>query len=541
MTGCPQKRQLRFLFFSRINFVMTTALSKRTLDEYISTVLTSHKRWGMTGDLMTTGGGHASTKMATSTHGMDYKLVKTSDNPGSPIGQPSVEEQYTDNEGFIMKPPAHYRIPKKKVLEVTYNIIELLTGEAETQINVKAEVKEEAEEPYVRGDELYGGHNGMDEETRPIGPPDGEVEDDDITSNSSDEDPITPNLMLPIYPLIPLHTHPGHPFDWAPPSSSNHVAHLGTDEYRRSNCNESFADRSELMEHQKTRPVKKPFPCPDCGKRFPRKSNLYMHRRVHTGERPHACIECGKSFTCRSHLVYHQRVHTSEKPFTCSECGKCLSRLSTFIAHQRLHTGEKPYRCAECGKGFTDKAYLADHEKIHAADKPFPCTECGKSFTQRSNLVHHQRTHTGERPFTCSECGKSFTQMGSLTSHQRTHTGEKPYPCAKCGKCFPQKTSLIKHEQVHLGEKPYICSECGKWFADQSYLDVHRKIHNRPFTCSECGKGFPQKSDLIRHEKVHTAETMYVCSKCGIKFSKKSSLTLHLNCHKRLEALESGN
>ncbi|XP_077323429.1 oocyte zinc finger protein XlCOF29-like [Lithobates pipiens] len=61
--------------------------------------------------------------------GEDYKLVKTYDDQVTPIGQPDVGERYTDIEDLIRVPPAHCLMPNKKILEVTYQIIELLTEE----------------------------------------------------------------------------------------------------------------------------------------------------------------------------------------------------------------------------------------------------------------------------------------------------------------------------------------------------------------------------------------------------------------------------
>ncbi|XP_040177664.1 oocyte zinc finger protein XlCOF6.1-like isoform X1 [Rana temporaria] len=226
----------------------------------------------------------------------------------------------------------------------------------------------------------------------------------------------------------------------------------------------------------------------------------------HRGSEMFPCFVCGRFFTQLAILISHQRNHTLEGPFLCSVCGKCFARKAYFIEHERTHTGERPYSCSVCGKCFNQKSALATHQRIHTAEKPYACSECGRCFTQKSHLIIHQRTHTGEKPYSCSECGKCFNQRSSLATHQRIHTGEKRYPCSECGKCFSQLGTLITHQRIHTGEKPYSCSDCGKCFTRRTYLTAHQKTHTgeKPFSCSECGRCFRRKAKLIEHQRTHT-------------------------------------
>ncbi|XP_073403786.1 gastrula zinc finger protein XlCGF66.1-like [Dendrobates tinctorius] len=147
------------------------------------------------------------------------------------------------------------------------------------------------------------------------------------------------------------------------------------------------------------------------------------------------------------------------------------------VEHKSNHTAEKPYSCSVCGKCFNKKCNLATHEKIHTGEQPYSCSECGKCFNKKSNLVAHQRSHTADKGFLCSECWKCFKWKSDLARHQRIHTGEKPYSCLECGKCFNQKTHLVRHHRSHTGERPYSCSECGKCFIEKAHLIAHQKNH----------------------------------------------------------------
>ncbi|XP_073521338.1 uncharacterized protein [Phyllobates terribilis] len=253
---------------------------------------------------------------------------------------------------------------------------------------------------------------------------------------------------------------------------------------------------------------KKPFSRSENGNSFTLEKSILKHQKIHTADNKLFCSKCGRSFNQKSVFVKHQRTHTGEKPFSCSECGKCFNRKSDFVRHQRTHTKEKPFSCSECGKCFNRKAHLNIHQRTHTGEKPFSCSECGKCFNQKSDLIKHQRTHTGEKPFSCSECGKCFNQKADLRKHQRTHSGEKPFSCPECGKCFNQKSSLVIHRRTHTGEKPFSCSECRKCFTEKSTLVTHQRTHTgeKPFSCSECGKCFNHKSDLVRHQRTHTGE-----------------------------------
>ncbi|XP_077112955.1 uncharacterized protein LOC143768152 [Ranitomeya variabilis] len=286
-------------------------------------------------------------------------------------------------------------------------------------------------------------------------------------------------------------------------------------------------------EHQGVHIRDKPYACSKCGKCFTRKSHVVTHERIHTGEKPFSCSECGKCFIDKSNLVKHLRIHTGEKPFSCPECVKCFTEKAALATHLRTHTGVKPYSCSECGKYFLVKDLLVKHQRIHTGEKPFSCQECGKCFTTKTNLVKHQRVHTGEKPFSCRECGKCFTEKSTLVVHKRTHTGEKPYSCSECGKGFTVKHLLATHQRTHTGEKPFSCAQCGNCFTKKSNLIQHQKRHtgDTPYSCSECGKCFTLKDSLVTHQRSHTGEKPFSCLECGKYFTKKSNLVKHRKIH----------
>ncbi|KAM4032489.1 uncharacterized protein ACNLHF_019710 [Anomaloglossus baeobatrachus] len=242
-------------------------------------------------------------------------------------------------------------------------------------------------------------------------------------------------------------------------------------------------------------------------------------------------LKYGNSFILKKSFVKHQKIPTEEKRFSCSKCGKDFNRKSVLVRHERIHTGEKPYSCSECGKCFVHKSNLVRHQNTHAGEKSFSCSECGKCFGHKLHLVKHQRTHTGEKPYSCSECGKCFVFGSNFVKHQRSHTGEES--CSECGKCFVFKSHLVRHQRIHTGEKPFSCSECGRCFARKELLLTHQRIHTveKPFSCSECGKCFEKQFHLVRHHSSHSGKRFLFCSECGKFFNQKSHLIIHQRIH----------
>ncbi|XP_073398193.1 uncharacterized protein [Dendrobates tinctorius] len=323
--------------------------------------------------------------------------------------------------------------------------------------------------------------------------------------------------------------------------SSIHSKDLSSDPMKQVPSSDSLPTTKENQSHKrgiKKETAPKPkmsFSCSECGKYFAWKSHFVKHQRIHTGEKPFSCSECGKCFNRKSILENHERTHTGEKPFSCSECGKCFNRKSVLDNHQKMHTGEKHFSCSECGKCFYRKSDVYIHQRTHTGEKPFSCSYCGKCFKWKEHLVRHQSIHTGEKPFSCSECGKCFNRKSVLDNHQRTHTGEKPFSCSECGKCFNRKSVLDNHQRTHTGEKPFSCSECGKCFYRKSDVFIHQRTHTgeKPFSCSTCGKCFNVKEHLVRHQSSHTREKPFSCSECGKCFNRKEHLVRHQSSHTR--------
>ncbi|XP_073537905.1 uncharacterized protein [Phyllobates terribilis] len=519
--------------------------------------------------------------------GEDYTVVKKT---SSERCQDPVSEGWGRPLSPITGPPPHPLIHEdindQKILELTYKMIELLTGEVPIRCQDVAVYFSMEEWEYLEGHKdvykdvmmevpqpLTSPDLSSKRCPRPLLPQDCKQEDPNVPQDHQGED-LTHNITetyvrgderckeeIPTYDYpddctrrserqlvssifqsdvfeIPQDTIEVNGITPDIPSIL-HSKDLSSDPLKRVLSSDSLPTTKENQSHKKSikkliaPKAKTPFSHSEHGNNFPLEKCFLKLQKIHKAKKGFSCCKCGKYFNQISDLVRHERIHTGETTYSCSECSKCFSHKSNFVKHQRTHTGQRPFSCSECGKCFSQKSNLVRHERIHTREKPFLCSECGKCFSQKSDFVKHKLTHTGEKPYSCSECGKCFSQKSSFVTHQRTHTGEKPFFCSECGKRFNDNSYFVKHQRTHTGQKPFSCSECGKCFKDKSDLVKHQRTHTgeKPFLCSECGKCFNQKTDLVKHQRTHTGEKPFSCSECGKCFSQKSNLVKHQRIH----------
>ncbi|XP_069611272.1 zinc finger protein OZF-like [Ranitomeya imitator] len=524
--------------------------------------------------------------------GEDYTVVKKI---SSERCQDPVSEGWRRPLSPITGPPPHLiheDINEQKILELTYKMIELLTGEVpiryqdiavyfsmeeweylEGHKDLYKDIMMEVPQPLTSPD-LSSKRTTPERCPRPLLPQDCKQEDPNVPQYHQGEDLTRINTTETCVrgdkrckEEIPTYDYPDHctrrskrqltsiifksddleiPQDITEVnaitpdlSSSVHSNHLSSDPLKQVPSSDSLPTTKEnqslkiSIKKQNAPKARNTFSRSEHGNSFPLKKSFITHKKIDTVENRFSGSKCENFFNQKSHLVRHQRAHTGEKSFTCSECGKCFNRKSDLVTHRRIHTGEKPFSCSECEKCFNRKSELVSHQRNHTGEKPFPCSECGKYFNKKYNLTVHQRTHTGNKPFSCSECGKCFNQKSDLVNHHRTHTGEKPFSCSECGKCFNRMAHVNSHKKTHTMEMPFSCSECGKCFFNKSCLIIHQRTHTgeKPFSCSECGKCFTCKSSLRMHQRTHTGEKPFSCLECGKCFHQKSHLKSHQRIH----------
>ncbi|XP_077109900.1 gastrula zinc finger protein XlCGF66.1-like [Ranitomeya variabilis] len=378
--------------------------------------------------------------------GEDYTVVKKTS---------SERCQDPESEGWgrplspIMRPPPHPLIHEdindQKILELTYKMLELLTGEVpirsqdvtiyfsmeeweylEGHKDLYEDIMMEVPQPLTSPD-LSSKRTTPERCPSPLLPEDCKQEDLDVPQDHQDED-LTHINAIETYVRgdewckeeIPTYDYPD---DYTRRSNGHLISSYFTaDDLGITQA--TYEEHTIITDIPSTIYSKNVSSIPFKQSLSPdslqtvRQSKRDKWSSNNTLVKSISCLTCGKCFTAKSSLVRHQICHTGEKPFSCSECGKCFTQKSSLVTHKRTHTGEKPYSCNECEKCYTKKSYLVRHQRVHRGWTTNSCSLCGKSYNSKSHLVAHQRTHTGELPYSSSECGKCFNEKLHLVRHQ---------------------------------------------------------------------------------------------------------------------------
>ncbi|CAH2321121.1 KRAB-A domain-containing 2-like [Pelobates cultripes] len=233
------------------------------------------------------------------------------------------------------------------------------------------------------------------------------------------------------------------------------------------------------------------------------------------------CIELNTPYHIDGNAT--QSKDNIEEIFLISDCPQGFSSDTQDVKHQPNHTGK-----------YLSTPDPVIHEMNPKGENQISSSQSGSDFIQVSNLVKHEMDWNEQTPYKCSECGKGFTQAAELMSHKMFHTKERPYKCTECLKSFKNKYHLVNHRKIHTGEKPFKCSECGKCFTHAAQLASHKMVHNkeRPYKCTECLKSFKRKHDLVNHWKIHTGEKPFKCTECGKCFTRRTSVIRHERIHR---------
>ena len=77
----------------------------------------------------------------------------------------------------------------------------------------------------------------------------------------------------------------------------------------------------------------------------------------------HSCGYCQQTFTNKSQLMEHHRLNKHHNTFTCGVCQKRFTRKDTLDRHVRKHNNDSFFPCSECGLLYRRKDNLYHHLK----------------------------------------------------------------------------------------------------------------------------------------------------------------------------------
>ncbi|PIO32178.1 hypothetical protein AB205_0033460, partial [Aquarana catesbeiana] len=363
-----------------------------------------------------------------------------------------VKKTSGDGDYSIMVPLHLLLVPERnneqKILEVTKNIIDLLTGERKQNnfnVSIKEEIKEEDDDGVMKDRECLKGHKDlykdvMMENQPPLTSPDG----------SSNENP--PERCA-------RHSTQGQ-----------EVIDMKT-EVKEEEKMYVRGNQLSMKEAETAVTIAK------------KESSLDVSTGGHNGwktlegnlilssdyiKEDNGMVQCSPGVSIVTQNINHKlnMVRSTDHPNSEEPKNKLLTILPNVQpSFHRAENSRDPSNPEEpspnnlhpsqnCENTLIKTHDLVVLRTIDTIDRRYSCSECELSFTKKTEQLRHLRTHTGEKPFSCSECGKAFAEKSNLKRHQRVHTGERPFPCSECGKRFSDKGNRDRHMRVHTGEKP---------------------------------------------------------------------------------------
>ncbi|XP_063290542.1 oocyte zinc finger protein XlCOF8.4-like isoform X2 [Pelobates fuscus] len=215
--------------------------------------------------------------------------------------------------------------------------------------------------------------------------------------------------------------------------------------------------------------------------------------------------------------------HVKEESASCEEGNLTDTDLYTPVEDPQT---EFPFNhikaeSESCGDTAESEIYTpAEYQSVHY-----------RGYQKVNNNIAEKRTKSLSALAT-SDYGNKCTNALTVQPHQLAHSTERIYSCPVCQKYFTSHTGLEKHQTIHKGKK-FACAQCGKLFFYKSSLVIHQRIHTgeKLFSCPVCGKCFTNNSNLVVHQRIHTGEKPYSCSDCGKCFGHKGHLNRHMRIH----------
>uniref|UniRef100_A0A8C5MJK3 C2H2-type domain-containing protein n=1 Tax=Leptobrachium leishanense TaxID=445787 RepID=A0A8C5MJK3_9ANUR len=174
-------------------------------------------------------------------------------------------------------------------------------------------------------------------------------------------------------------------------------------------------------------------------------------------------------------------------------------------------------------KNFTDTDLYKHHDHVEAKYTPGDLKE---------NLKAHPNTSDNQDLAIISETRKLNHNIyfTDLFTHS-VYKGKSTASSSETGKMSFSQSDLFIHETN--GKEERSSTVCGENFTSESVRkSQHVLTESRPFSCAECAEEFTDSIALEKHQSVHTGKKVFKCSECGKCFTWSSSLARHKKIHK---------